>query len=198
MNKGIDDFLKMGCKEKHTPINEYKKRGGLKGYASQLFQDELSKAELDTKHCLHPTVEAIKRNDIEKASQLLLNTLMNLPEESPLNASALLLVTIPAIHTMVEQAKEHFLSGNDPALENYPKEIRDWGAMEAAIKDSNQTKTTKATIAKTIYSQDDKLQWQIMADAIDPERKNRSHTAKLIAQELNLPEEAKQIIRKSI
>jgi hypothetical protein len=114
-------------------LEEYRKRGGLQGYASQKLREEFQKALTDSSHPLREAVEAVQRGDISEVAKLLFLALIaSLEDEtSALKPAALLLIKIPAIQLEVTQEAERIKSGTESA-HDIPRRIIEWAAMEVA------------------------------------------------------------------
>lgn len=199
MQDPVDTFLMKGCLKSKSTVTNYLKQGGLLGFAFKLFNSEINIASNDKDHSLHRVAQHAKSGNLDEATKLLYKVLSECNPDSLLSQLlTLLLITLPTVQLAIKEAKEHFMAGNDNALQHFPEQILYWAAMDVGEEISNRKRTVQATSAKTKYSDEDKLIWANMADDLDPDRKNISKTAEKIAEALQLPKAAIETIRKTV
>lgn len=116
-------------------IEEYSKRGGIRGIALQTLQDELAKASGDATHPLGNAVTALQNGDQEQAVRLLVAALREADgnSASSLYLPALFFYRLPAISTLIEYATQNF--SNDDILGNMPPAIIRWASVGVVLKE---------------------------------------------------------------
>ncbi|MFI4957363.1 MAG: hypothetical protein ACHQAX_09185 [Gammaproteobacteria bacterium] len=144
-------------------VEEYSKRGGLRGVAAQYLKEELQYALTDANHPLrrvveafpHGVEEAYQNNKHDEVTRLILHALEN-ADSDRLQKIHLVFGHLPTIGNMVNEGVTYIKTLNYKALAELPTEVQVWASMEVQCEEEDRKKSKRATDMANIRHEETK------------------------------------------